>query len=73
MEKLVTFLRNRGMSRKDFAAHIGIAASSLSEIMSGKHSATLVQAGRIERATGGAVRCIDLLDPALLQDIEGLK
>jgi DNA-binding transcriptional regulator YdaS (Cro superfamily) len=73
MEKLVTFLKGRGMHRKDFAAHIGVAPSSLSEIMSGKHSATLLQAAKIERATGGAVQCIDLVDPTLLAEIARIE
>jgi DNA-binding transcriptional regulator YdaS (Cro superfamily) len=73
MEKLVTFLKSRSMHRKDFAAHIGIAPSSLSEILSGKHCATLLQAARIEKATGGVVKCIDLLDPTLLEEIERIE
>lgn len=73
MEKLNTFLRTRRMQRQVFAAHIGVGQGYLSDIMNGKATPSLLVAARIEKATGGAVKCIDLLDPALLEEIERIE
>jgi transcriptional regulator with XRE-family HTH domain len=69
MEKLANLLRQKRMTRTAFAAHIGVGQGYLSDIMNGKATPSLVVAARIEAATGGAVKCIDMVDPAMIATI----
>ena len=73
MKKLDTFLRQHRIKRYVFADHIGIGQGYLSDILTDKAAPSLVVAAKIEKATGGAVRCIDLVDAALLANIEGIE
>ena len=73
MEKLATFLRKRRMTRTSFASRLGLGQGYLSDIINGKATPSLLVAAKIETATGGAVRWIDMVDPALLTEIERIK
>lgn len=73
MEKLTQWLKSNGITQRALAAHIGVFESTITDVKKGRQRFTLVTAARIELATGGKVRAIDLADPAEVGKIERLK
>lgn len=57
MTKLTDYLKQTGMTARDFAALIGISQAFMSEINSGKKMPHLDLAFIIQNATNGAVPC----------------
>ena len=68
MEKLSQWLKANRVTQRALADHIGVAASAITNAKSGHKRFSLVAAARIELATGGAVKCLELVNPS---DIEG--
>lgn len=64
MEKLAEYLRDRGVTKSAFADRIGIAKSTLTELMQGKYAVPLRVAIAIEDATRRKVKARDLLQAA---------
>lgn len=58
--KLAAWLRASGMAKNDMAAKVGLNASGLSRVISGKADAPLKAAMEIEKLTGGKVKIADL-------------
>ena len=73
MEKLAQWLKVNGVRRNALAAHIGTVPSTITDAIKGRQRLSLVMAVKIELATGGKVRAIDLADPAEVGKIERLK
>ena len=73
MEKLTHWLKTNGITQRALAAHIGVFESTITDVKKGRQRFTLVTAARIELATGGKVRTIDVADPAEVGKIERLK
>jgi transcriptional regulator with XRE-family HTH domain len=55
MEKLITYLKENGVSQTQFAERIGITQSSLSKMCAGVILPSLETANRISIETGGHV------------------
>ena len=58
---LEEYIAQSDLSRREWAARLGITPSYLSLIISGHKLPSLRVAGRIEEATDGKVRCSDLI------------
>ena len=54
-----TYLDSNVFKRTAYARRIGISAGTFSDIMNNKNLPSLETAVKIERDTGGAVRCLD--------------
>lgn len=73
MEKLVTWLKDNKVTRRALAAHVGVVPSIISDGIRGRQRFSLVTACKIELATGGAVKCLDLADPTEIKGCGRLK
>ncbi|MFO7853944.1 MAG: helix-turn-helix transcriptional regulator [Paracoccaceae bacterium] len=62
--RLGTYLRERGMTQREFAARIGVSRSYLSMLISGDKVPSLKTATKIEVETGGVVTATAMLDQA---------
>ncbi len=61
MEKLDAYLKANSITRAFFAAQIGVAKSTMTEMLQRKFPPPLSVSIRIEDATGGAVTVRDLV------------
>lgn len=57
---LKTFLVTRKFTQKEFAKHIGISSTALSNYLAGRRTPTLKIAKRIEEFTDGRVKMEEL-------------
>jgi predicted XRE-type DNA-binding protein len=61
MRSLSIWLRDKNIRQREFAEHLEITDSTMSQIMTGRRKIGRGMATRIELATGGAVKAADLL------------
>lgn len=59
---LVSFLKSREITQKDFAEQIGVTPGYLSALLSGKKTPSLTVAVQIEQVTGGDVPAWSWID-----------
>jgi transcriptional regulator with XRE-family HTH domain len=55
MDKLITYLRDNGISQAAFAARVGVGQATVSKLCAGQIAPSLQTAAAIEKATNGAV------------------
>lgn len=55
MEKLAQYLKDNGIRRYQFAERIGVAKSTMTQLIQGKYPPSLAVALKIEAETGGYV------------------
>lgn len=55
MDRLKSYLASTRIKQVDFAAKVGIAPSTLSDLLSGRRTPSLATAGRIAAASRGKV------------------
>lgn len=71
--ELKLWLQNNGIKIKKIAELTKIPYLTMQYIINRKHSASLVNAIKIEKVTGGEVRCMDLLFPDEIEKVLSIK
>lgn len=62
-KRLMEHLISHGLTRSDLARRTGTTPGAISRILSGQRTPSLATGAAIERATDGAIRVADWVDP----------